>query len=160
MSLKDMIVEMPERIAEVFSDYRMNLMQVRESSKYHFNNEDVRTVFEISKYIFDEKFDEIQKKYENRDIKAELAVVIGTITESDAIIEQAKAQEGGMLNMCGALERLEQRGVERGVRQGIEQEKKFIILQMLKKGMDQDLIKEITGMDAAAIEEIQREIKI
>lgn len=164
LSLKDMIVEMPERIAEVFSDYRMNLMKVRESSKYHFNNEDVRTVFEISKYIFDEKFDEIQKKYENRDIKAELAVVIGTITESDAIIEQAKAQEGGMLNMCGALERLEQRGVERGVRQGIEQgieqEKKFIILQMLKKGMDQDLIKEITGMDAAVIEEIQREMKI
>lgn len=30
-SLRDMITEMPEEIAKVFSDYQMNLMQVRES---------------------------------------------------------------------------------------------------------------------------------
>lgn len=173
LSLKDMIVDMPNEIADVFSDYRMNLMQVRESSKYHFSNEDVRTVFEISEYIFEEKFDEIQKKYEHRDIKAELAIVIGTITESAHIIDQAVEQEGGFINMCSALEKLEkrgieqgiergieqgiERGIERGIKQGIEQERKEIVLQMLRKGMDRDLIKEITGVDEATIEELRKE---
>lgn len=30
-SLKDMVVEMPEKIERIFSDYRMNLLQVRKS---------------------------------------------------------------------------------------------------------------------------------
>ncbi len=169
LSLKDMIVDMPDEIADVFSDYRMNLTQVRESSKYDFSNEDVRTVFEISECIFAEKFDEIQKKYGNRDIKAELAIVIGTITESTHIINQAAEQKGGFINMCSALEKLEkrgieqgiQRGIERGIEQGIEQgikqERKEIIVQMLRKGMDQGLIKEITGVDEATIEELRKE---
>ena len=32
--LKDMIVEMPEEIAAIFSDYKMNLLEVRDSAKY------------------------------------------------------------------------------------------------------------------------------
>ena len=47
--LKDMIVEMPEEIAAIFSDYKMNLLEVRDSAKYVFNNADVQSVFEITK---------------------------------------------------------------------------------------------------------------
>ena len=43
--LKDMIVEMPEEIAAIFSDYKMNLLEVRDSAKYVFNNIDVQSVF-------------------------------------------------------------------------------------------------------------------
>ena len=98
-SLKDMIVEMPDRIETVFSDYKMNLLQVRESSKYHFRNEDVQTVFQLSEYIFSRNFDGIKKEYEHRNIKAELATVIGTITESDVIMQQATENEGGYVSM-------------------------------------------------------------
>lgn len=160
LSLKDMIVEMPEQIAAAFSDYKMNLLQVRESSKYHFNNEDVRTVFEISEYIYNERFDEIQKKYGNRDVKAELATVIGTITESNHIVEQAAKKEGGFINMCGALERLEKRGIEKGIEQGISQRNAEIVLQMLRKGMDKGLIREITGADEEMIEKLHKEIQL
>lgn len=160
LSLKDMIVEMPEQIAAAFSDYKMNLLQVRESSKYHFSNEDVRTVFEISEYIYNERFDEIQKKYGNRDIKAELATVIGTITESNHIVEQAAKKEGGFINMCGALERLEKRGIEKGIEQGISQRNAEIVLQMLRKGMDKGLIREITGADEEMIEKLHKEIQL
>lgn len=172
LSLKGMIVEMPEQVAAAFSDYRMNLLQVRESSKYHFSNEDVQTVFEISEYIYNERFDEIWKKYESRDIKAELATVIGTITESDHIVEQAAEKEGGFINMCGALERLEKRGIEQGfekgiekgieqgLKQGISQRTEEIVLQMLKKGMDKGLIREITGVDEEAIEKLHQEVQI
>lgn len=56
MCLKDMIVEMPEEIEKIFSDYKMNLVQVRDSGRYIFHNEDVRTVFEISREIFQGNF--------------------------------------------------------------------------------------------------------
>ena len=48
-SLHDMIFDMSEEIQAVFSDYPMNLLEVRDSGKYLFHNPDVRTVFEISR---------------------------------------------------------------------------------------------------------------
>lgn len=125
-------------------------------------------MFEISEYIYNERFDEIWKKYESRDIKAELATVIGIITESDHIVEQAAKKEGGFINMCGALERLEKRGIEQGfekgikqgLKQGVSQRTEEIVLQMLKKGMDKGLIKEITGVDEEVIEKFHKEMQM
>lgn len=85
-----------------------------------------------------------------------MAVVIGTITESEPIIEQAAENKGGLINMCGALERLEERGVKRGIRQRNEE----IVLQMLKKGMENRLIHEITGTDEEAIEQLRKDMKL
>lgn len=62
------------------------------------------------------------------------------------------------MRMCEALQELEQRGREDGYAcgktDGIAQEKKAIILQMLKEGMDRNLIKKITGADDALIDEL------
>ncbi len=156
LSLKDMIIKMPDRIASAFSNYKMNLVQVRESSRYHFRNEDVQTVFEISEYIYNERFDELQKKYGNRDIAAELAAVIGIITESNHIVKQAAEKEGGVINMCAALEKLEKRGIE----QGISQRNAEIVLKMLKKNMDKGLIREITGVDEETLEKLYKEAQM
>lgn len=147
---------MPDRIASAFSNYKMNLVQVRESSRYHFRNEDVQTVFEISEYIYNERFDELQKKYGNRDIAAELAAVIGIITESNHIVKQAAEKEGGVINMCAALEKLEKRGIE----QGISQRNAEIVLKMLKKNMDKGLIREITGVDEETLEKLYKEAQM
>lgn len=156
LSLKDMIIKMPDRIASAFSNYKMNLVQVRESSRYHFRNEDVQTVFEISEYIYNERFDELQKKCGNRDIAAELAAVIGIITESNHIVKQAAEKEGGVINMCAALEKLEKRGIE----QGISQRNAEIVLKMLKKNMDKGLIREITGVDEETLEKLYKEAQM
>lgn len=156
LSLKDMIIKMPDRIASAFSNYKMNLVQVRESSRYHFRNEDVQTVFEISEYIYNERFDELQKKYGNRDIAVELAAVIGIITESNYIVKQAAEKEGGVINMCTALEKLEKRGIE----QGISQRNAEIVLKMLKKNMDKGLIREITGVDEETLEKLHKEAQM
>lgn len=156
LSLKDMIIKMPDLIASAFSNYKMNLVQVRESSRYHFRNEDVQTVFEISEYIYNERFDELQKKYGNRDIAAELAAVIGIITESNHIVKQAAEKEGGVINMCAALEKLEKRGIE----QGISQRNAEIVLKMLKKNMDKGLIREITGVDEETLEKLYKEAQM
>lgn len=45
-------------------------------------------------------------------------------------------------------------GVEDGIAQGRRDEQKSVILQMLKEGMDRNLIKKITGADDALIDEL------
>ena len=114
MSLKDMIVEMPEEIESIFSDYKLNLVQVRESEQYKFHNEDVKTVFEVSREIFKKNFDKIYKMYGDRDVDAELIAMIGIITDSAELIRQGEKRE--VQNMCTALEELKNEGRQEGVR--------------------------------------------
>lgn len=125
MCLKDMIVEMPEEIGEIFSDYRMNLVQVRESDKYQFHNEDVRTVFEISRELFKGNFGRIEELYGTQNIKSELLAVIGKITDSRDLVRQSESKE--VKNMCTALERLKEEGIQEGIQKSV--------LKLLKKGL-------------------------
>ena len=104
MCLKDMIVEMPEEIERIFSDYKMNLVQIRESDRYVFHNDDVKTVFEISREIFNGNFDKIAALYKHREIDPELITVIGKITDSAELMRQGN--NGEVSNMCTALEKL------------------------------------------------------
>lgn len=55
-------------------------------------------------------------------MKAELAAVIGKITNSSYIMEQAMDGREAV-NMCTALENLRKQGIEQGVEQGIQLEK-------------------------------------
>ncbi|MDO4261886.1 MAG: Rpn family recombination-promoting nuclease/putative transposase [Eubacteriales bacterium] len=105
MSLKDMIVEMPEAIEKIFADYKMNLVQVRKSDQYTFHNADVKTVFEVSRAIYDGNFDKIARQY-NEDMDEELLRVIGTIT--DYLELKNLKTEKGVGNVCTALEKLKE----------------------------------------------------
>lgn len=133
MCLKDMIVEMPEEIGEIFSDYRMNLVQVRESDKYQFHNEDVRTVFEISRELFKGNFGRIEELYGTQNIKSELLAVIGKITDSRDLVRQSESKE--VKNMCTALERLKEEGIREGIQKGIQEGIQKSVLKLLKKGL-------------------------
>ena len=130
VSLKDMIVEMPEEIERIFSDYKMNLVQVLESDRYVFHNEDVRTVFEISREIFRGNFDRITTLYKDRELKAELVTVIGRITDSVHLMRQGSGKEEAV-NMCAALEKLKEEGRQEGRQEGrsegyLERDKELI----------------------------------
>lgn len=146
-SLKDMIVEMPEEIAAVFSDYKMNLLEVRDSAGYVFRNEDVQSAFEITREVFAGNFDGIREKYSDKRISSEALSLIGQMAGSTELIEMGKSMEA--TNMCTALERLKAEGVEQGIEQGIEQgmEKgvEKTVISMLKKNYPISEICEITG---------------
>ncbi|MCQ5202290.1 hypothetical protein [Mordavella massiliensis] len=144
-SLKDMIGDMPSEISGVFSDYRMNLLQVRESSQYHFDNEDVQTIFEITRYIYQGEFAKVKKFYGEKTVKSDVGAVIGVMADSSLIVEEALESEGGM-NMCTALEKLEEKGREEG-RLEMKQE---TVLSMANLGMPVEqiaaVVKESVGI--------------
>ena len=142
MCLKDMIVEMPEEIERIFSDYKMNLVQVRNSGQYTFHNEDVRTVFEISREIFQGNFEKINREYKDRDINQELIRVIGKITDSSKLMEQNK--EGEMGNMCTALRKLEEECEQKGRKEGLKEGH--------EKGLEAGIINMVSVMRELEIE--------
>ena len=88
-SLKDLVVEMPEEISQVFSDYRMNLLQVQESENYRFSNEDVQDVFEAVRHIYKGEFNQVKEMFRERNVKSDVGAMIGVMTDSDLIIERA-----------------------------------------------------------------------
>ena len=143
---KDMIVEMPEEIERIFSDYKMNLIQVRDSGQYTFHNEDVRTVFEISREIFQGNFEKINREYKDRDINQELIRVIGKITDSSKLMEQK--MEGEMGNMCTALRKLEEECERKGRKEGLKEGLK----EGHEKGLEAGIINMVSAMRELQIE--------
>ncbi len=111
-SLKDML-KIPEEVKDIISDYKMNLVQVRKCDKFQFENSDVYIVFELIRLIYNEEYNIINTLYKDKVIDTELALIIGSITGSQRIIDQAlEAEREGEkvnMNMCKALERLEQK---------------------------------------------------
>ena len=102
------MLEIPEDLEGLVSDYKMNLIQVRESEKFPFKNEDVNTVFDIVRKIYNEEYAKITDIYKDKNISTELGVIIGSIVESKQLINEASKikEKGSELNMCKALEKL------------------------------------------------------
>ena len=88
--------------------------------------------------------------YGDKEIDAELGVVIGTITESQGIVSQALESKGGRMNMCTALEELERKGMEKGMKTGK-------ILARYKDGMSPEEIARKMGLTVEQVEKILEE---
>ena len=160
-SLIDML-KVPERFQALGSDYKMNLIEVRNSEYLKFQNSDVSTVFDISRFIYDKRYDKINDIYKEQLIPSELGLVIGAITESQKLIDDAikLEKEGGKMNMCKALEELEEKGRIEGRREGrregeIKGEIKNKILLIQKKSQRGDSMEKIIDDLMESIEFVQ-----
>ena len=88
------------------------------------------------------------------------------ITGSNSLIQVQESSEGDM-NMCTALERLEERGREagriegreEGRKEGIAEGKREILFALLKAGAEVRLLKEVSGLSEEEIVALRKEIK-
>lgn len=105
--LSDMMVSMPDNIKAYFSDYKLNLVQILDSDKYTFYNEDVRDVFNIARSIYNKDIDSIFSEYKIRNVDNEVIKLISVLTATPQIMNLCKPNEqGGKVNMCKAMEEL------------------------------------------------------
>ena len=153
-SLIDML-KIPERFRPLVSDYKMNLVEVRNSEYLKFRNSDVSTVFDISRFIYDKRYDKINNIYKKQLISSELGLVIGAITESQKLINDALKIEGGQMNMCKALEELE----EKGRREGELQSKILLIQKKFQRGDSIEKIADDLMEDESTIQPIYQLVK-
>ena len=159
LCLKDMMVEMPEEIRKIFSDYKMNLVQVQDSGQYVFHNEDVRLVFELSREFFQGDLEKIKEKYKNQDIKQELLMVIGKIIDSSELMHWK--QEGKVENVCTAVKKWEKEWYENGLEHGREEGRKTGITDMVsamwKYGIERNqILQMLCGQFAISEEEAEQ----
>lgn len=105
--LSDMMISMPDNIKAYFSDYKLNLVQILDSDKYTFYNEDVRDVFNIARSIYNKDIDSIFSEYKTRNVDNEVIKLISVLTATPQIMNLCKPNEqGGKVNMCKAMEEL------------------------------------------------------
>lgn len=141
-SLMDMMTGMPAAVADIFANYRMNLLQVIYSDGYVFHNPEVQMVFDISREIFRRNYDQIKRLYGTQTIENELLRVIAAITDSWELLDHP-ADHKEVSNMCTALEELKTEGKTEARRE--------IALKLLSKGLSTDFIHDVTDL---SIEEI------
>ena len=149
LCLKDMVVEMPEKIERIFSDYKINLIEIRKGNEYHFHNEDVKTLFEVTRYIYEREFDEMKKEYKDKKLSSEMLQVLGSVTGSKELTELGEQETEVTGNkMCRALEEWREEGVqlgyESGKQEGYESGKQQILTLMsllYQAGRMKDIVK-------------------
>lgn len=102
-----MMISMSDNIKEYFSDYKLNLVQILDSDKYSFYNEDVKDVFYIARSIYNKDIDAILNKYKTRNVDNEVMKLISVLTATPQIMNLCKSnKQGGKVNMCKAMEEL------------------------------------------------------
>ena len=120
LSLVDML-DIPDKLKFIFSDYKFNLIQMRSVTIYYFHNYDINTVFDLSSSIYNRDYEKSQI-IQKSPISPELALVVGAITESQELIDHALENEKkGAINMCTALEELKKEGVQEGLQKGLQE---------------------------------------
>ena len=102
VSLKDMMVDMPERFANLFADYEINLVQMLDSRRLLFHNEDVRILFDVVSNIYKRNIDYIYSKYDGIEVDGELFWMIGKITSNENMLEISREKKGESVVMCEA----------------------------------------------------------
>lgn len=147
--LSDMMISMSNNIKEYFSDYKLNLVQILDSDKYTFYNEDVRDIFYIARSIYNKDIDAILNKYKTRNVDNEVMKLISVLTATPQIMNLCKPNEqGGKVNMCKAMEELKaewqnesrNEGINKGIELGIDSEKVNSIISMLEFGVTREQI--------------------
>lgn len=111
-------------------------------------------VFEISRTIFEKNYAILKEKYGKKEISAEATMAVGAITGSKRLLRYVTESEKGEMNMCRALEELEQEAME----QGLEQAKCIIVKNMLRKGLDMKDIAELTEVPLEMVEKVKAEL--
>ncbi len=136
MSLKDMMADMPAEFADMFVDYHINLVQILDSDRLLFHNDDVRILFDVVSSIYKEDFEHISNEYGHKEISNDLYWVIGKLTGRKDIPLIVEGKEGDVVDMCQAWEKRDRQMEEKGyIKASID-----AIIFMIKYGMPKDII--------------------
>ena len=139
--LSDMMISMPDNIKAYFSNYKLNLVQILDSDKYTFYNEDVRDVFNIIRNIYNDDFDSIYREYESRNVDIDVMELICSITSVPKLMDLCiDNEQGGTVNMCEAMKRFQAECESKGMKEGIDSEKVNSIISMLEFGITKEQI--------------------
>lgn len=113
------------------------------------NRKELEDMAGTSEYI-EEAYRELERMSADERARLEYEARQKAIRDHDAIM--SSAWETGM-------EKGLQEGMEKGLQEGREQGKKDIVFRMLEKGMDPEMIADLTGMNIEEIQKLEEEFR-
>ncbi|MFI3208140.1 MAG: Rpn family recombination-promoting nuclease/putative transposase, partial [Eubacteriales bacterium] len=157
LSLQDMLRDMSAENIYHQTTHNITLLQVRNSDEFQFHNEEIETVFHVSRELFRGNTEGIREEYKNSEISEELISMVGCITGVHHITECAKE---GERNMCRAidemLKKLEEetakRVEEETTKHVVKLENERVCREMLKNSISREIIEKVSCMTLAQIE--------
>lgn len=128
-----------------FSNYRLNLIQILDSDRFPFYNEDVKSLFDIIRLIYQKDMKSIYNKYEFTNVDYDVIELISIITDNPRLLKlynntqsNTSSAIGGDI-MCKAFKELEAEWMERGIEQGFEQGMERGIERGIEQGFEQGI---------------------
>lgn len=100
-SLKEMFPHVPEKIREVFLDYRINLIQARDTEHYHFDNKDLQDTFTLAELAYKDEMDKVYAYLKDNKVGADVAAMAGVFADHDLLIESGLEMDKDAAG-CGA----------------------------------------------------------
>ena len=118
-NLLDMLM-IPEYLKPLVSDYKMNLVQVRQSENLCFQNQDISIVFDMIRSIYNKDYETFHEMYKDKIMSTELGLTVGSVVKSQAIINEVMKMEEkrSEIDMCEALQRWYDEATQKGERTG------------------------------------------
>ena len=119
-------------------DFKMNLVEVH-SDTHQYKDNELDLVFSITREILNGNFTTIKEKYK-QSIPKQVALVIASMTKDEDLYQQIKKEEKEVIIMCESLDRMRNHAKEEGIL--------AILKNLLKKGISDSYILEITGVSS------------
>ena len=152
------------------SNYRMNLIEVNGDEDVIKFKSDLQIMFSMLKYRKDKRR-LLEYTKEHKDgldkLDYESLQALAVLLKTPQLLAKVSEEKGADGNMCQALEEYYQDGVQegiekgilQGIEKGIEQERKNIVINMLKKGFAIELIAELASLPVADVRKFCNEMQ-
>ena len=132
----------------------MNLIEVH-SDTHRYMDKELDLVFSMTRDILNANFNTIRNKYK-QGIPKQVALVIASMAKDEELYQQIKEEEKEVIVMCESLDRMREEaraegmilGRRDGLIQGEEKAELRILTNLLKKGISDSYILEITGVSS------------
>ena len=156
------------------SNYRMNLIEVNGDEDVTKFKSNLQIMFSMLKYRKDKRR-LLEYTKEHKDgldkLDYESLQALAVLLKTPQLLAKVSEEKGADGNMCQALEEYYQdgvqegiekgilQGIEQGIEKGIEQERKNIVINMLKKGFAIELIAELASLPVADVRKFCNEMQ-
>ena len=127
-------------------DFKMNLIEVH-SDTHRYKDKVLDLVFSMTRDILNANFNTIRNKYK-QGIPKQVALVIASMAKDEELYQQIKEEEKEVIVMCESLDRMREKAKAEGKIQGEEKAELRILTNLLKKGISDSYILEITGVSS------------
>lgn len=161
ISVFKMIEEETHEIeSENFIKYHISLPKILQK---YYNKEKLSYLEKMLCVIGTVKQNDLEKISMGDDVMMEYESKIKDLSDDERFanlydVEEERAREA-FLKEKYRIEIATEKGLEQGIEQGMKQEKTTIIKNMIKKGMDQTTIIELTGIDEKSLKELMKTMK-